>query len=181
MLVACVGPSAAERREQAVVTRRLMEAQAVHLPPEGRASCVGITTRLTEGGPAAERERRALAGRLSDDEVAAALRGARLDACPRRFEAARVARGLGPEPVVLVLGYGIDAAGRVCAVVEQTREALLDPAAAPLAEAAARCAKEALFAAQFPAGRVDGDARIVRLVRVPLSASASTAWAREAS
>lgn len=165
---ACVGPSKAEQREARVVTERLMEAAAVYLPPDERASCVGRTVRLTEPGPAAAEERAALASRLSDEEVSARLDAAGWTDCRRGFTSSRASEGYLPEPVVLSLGYGVDPEGRVCAVVEQARPDLVDPRSIPLVDEAARCAKDALFRARFPTGLVEGSDRVVKTVELHL-------------
>lgn len=163
----CAGPSAEDVERERVTVKRIMEAQSVYLPPEGRDSCVGRAVRLTGGGRFAEKER--LSERVTDAEVELALQGVDLLQCSRNFESDRMKLGFGPEPGTLRLGYAIDPAGLVCAVVEHDRLEPLDPRVAPLLEAVARCGKDALFRAQFPAGRVEGKDRIIRFVRVPLN------------
>lgn len=166
LLAACAGPSAEQKRETEMVTRRLMDAAAVHLPPGGRASCVGRAVRLTE--PGAEGEREASAQGLDDETARAVLTAAGWGGCAERYEEARALEGLMPEVLTLDLGYGVDPEGAVCAVVEQRRAQPIDPRAAPLLESAAVCAKDVLFAARFPAGLVEGEARVVRLASLRL-------------
>lgn len=165
VLSACVGPSAAEREERQALTQRLMQAHAVHLPPADRSPCVGVTVRLTQPDVHASSETTAPA--VTDAEADDAV-GEALSACTARFEEARIELALGPEPNGLLLGYGVDPRGKVCAVVQAEPVDLIDPSSRPLVESAARCAKEALFGASFPAGRVEGDERAVLRVRVSL-------------
>ena len=171
----CAGPSRQSLEERRIATERLMEAQAVYLPPEDRDSCVGIVIRLS-----ADESRSGLAADaqtplISAGEARAALQDSGYLECAQRFEDGRVRRGLGPESVVLRFGYGVDPEGRVCAAVEHDRPEVLDPRAASLVEEAARCAKDGLFRAQFPRDRVDGKDRVILVARLALTSRVETA------
>lgn len=183
LLSACAGPSAAQRAEQDQVARLMMTASAVHMPPPGVDSCVGVTVRLTDPSGKNEPERLKTESRVTEAEAHAALDAAGLQQCKTSFMMGLEEGGISPEPVALSVGYGVDPAGRVCAVVERGRPPLIDPAAGPLVEQAAGCLKSALFSAQFPAGRVEAKDRVVKLYtlviqpEVPLTATSSAATA----
>jgi hypothetical protein len=152
----CATPSRSEMAERDAEVKRLTSARAVHMP-KGVESCVGVTLRLTD--PAAEAERAGLASLVSAEEIAAATAGA--EACRTAYLDA-VAQGLtSAEPIQLAMSYGIDPDGKVCAVVEKERAEPIDPTAGPLLDQSAECLKNALFSAQFPAGRVKEKQRIV--------------------
>lgn len=168
LTVACAGPSREALEAQRAATERLRSAHAVHLPPDDRDSCVGITIRLSDRSATSEAERVRLATRVTAEEVSVALSESGLARCTARFDDERSALGLGPEPGYVELGYGVDPEGRVCAVVQHERPDLLDPRADALASAAAQCAKDALFRARFPSERVEGLERVVLLARLPL-------------
>lgn len=162
VLPRCAGPSRAELAAQSQEVARLSRAHAVHLPKEVE-SCVGVTLRLADEAlpieDALERDR--LAARITAEELAAALSAAGVGACKDEYLAA-VARGeLSAEPMVLSMFLGIDPAGRVCAIVEPRRMEAIDPAAVPLIDGSAACVVKALFAARFPAGRVEDRERII--------------------
>lgn len=161
-LAACAGPSAAQKREQAEVAHLMMTASAVHMPPAGVDSCVGVTVRLTDPSGRAEPERKQNEDLVTAEEVAAALDAAGLARCAEAYLLGLDEGGLTPEPFALTVGYGVDPAGRVCAVVERARPDPIDPAAGPLIDGAAQCLKDTLFRAQLPAGRVEGKERVVR-------------------
>lgn len=165
--VGCVGPSRAEMDERMAEAKRIQAAGAVHMPPAGVESCVGVTVRLTEDN--AEAERAQLLGRISEAEVQATLQKAGAPRCAEAFRQAALEQGLTSEPLRVKAGYGVGPDGRVCCVVEKGRMEPLDPAAAPLLEEAANCLKDALFRAQFPAGRVVDKERLVRFSSVDLS------------
>jgi hypothetical protein len=169
LLVACAGPSRAEMDAHVEEAKRIQAAGAVHMPPAGVDSCVGITVRLTEDTPGNERERKALLDRISEAEVAAALKKAGAPRCAESFREEALAQGLTNEPLRVKAGYAIDPNGKVCAVVERSRMDPIDPAAVPLLDLAAGCLKDALFRAQFPAGRVIDQERIVRFSSVDLT------------
>jgi hypothetical protein len=163
LVVSCAGPSRSQIAERDAEVRRLATARAVHMP-KGVDSCVGVTLRLTDAGatPQAIAEREQWARLLSDEEVDAAIDRAGASKCGAIYVDA-VREGLAsPEPAKLSMSYGVDPDGKVCAVVEKARMELLDPAAVPLLEASAECLKDALFRAEFPAGRVKEKERIVR-------------------
>lgn len=160
---ACAGPSRAQRQEQAEVAHLMMTAAAVHMPPAGVDSCVGVTVRLTDPSGKGEAERLELADRITDEEVAAALAGAGLGQCEEAYLLGLDEGGLSPEPLALEVGYGVDPGGRVCAVVERKRVEAIDPAAGPLMDGAATCLKDTLFRAKLPEARVEKKERVVRL------------------
>lgn len=167
LLTGCVGPSRVEMDERMAEAKRIQAAGAVHMPPAGVDSCVGVVVRLTEEG--AEAERNLLIDRIKESEVQAALQKAGAFRCAEAFRQAALEQGLTSEPLRVKAGYGIDPAGRVCCVVEKGRMEPLDPAAAPLLEEAADCLKNALFRAQFPAGRLLDKERLVRFSSVDLT------------
>ncbi len=162
-LAACAGPSAGQRAEQDRVARLMMTAPAVHMPPNGVASCVGVTIRLTDPSGRAEAERKTTEVFISAAETSAAFDRSGLPGCRDAFLLGLEDGGLSPEPLHLTVGFGVDPQGKVCAVVERPRAAVIDPAAGPLVEQAAQCLKNVLFSAQLPANRVQGKVRVVRM------------------
>lgn len=177
-LAACAGPSAAQRQEQAEVARLMMTASAVHMPPAGVDSCVGITVRLTDPSGRGEAERARSEVWISEAEAEAAFAAAGLERCKEAYLLGLDAGGISPEPLALTVGYGVDPAGKVCAIVERTRPDPIDPAAGPLIDQAAECLKNVLFTAALPAGRVEDKDRVVRFFTLsvqPEVATSSTA------
>lgn len=164
LAVSCVGLSQAEMQERENEARRIMRAKAVHMPPKGVDPCVGVTVRLTEDTEEAKTERALFASRLDEDAVKTLIDAAGLERCRTVYREGVEAGGLSPEVLLLKLGYAVDPDGRVCAVVERQREDPLDSGAIPLIEDVARCAKDVLFAAQFPKGLVKDRERIVRFL-----------------
>ena len=90
-----------------------------------------------------------------------AIARAGVGACRTAFGAAVEATGAAPERLMLGVGFGVDGAGLVCAVVQHEIPRPIDPRVADAVDAAGRCLKEALFRARFPAGRVKGQERLV--------------------
>lgn len=159
LLAGCAGPSQADLDARAAEAARIMRAQAVHMPPKGRDPCVGVTTRLTEAAYEGEREQ--LASRITDDEVKAALAEG-TKTCREVYRSSLADAGVAFEPLGYRVGYGIDPAGLVCAIVVREIPEPIDPSANGAIELAGECLKNALFAAQFPAGRVEDRERVVR-------------------
>lgn len=153
--------------ERDAEVRRLTSARAVHMP-KGVESCVGVTLRVVDPSAPAETvaERDRLAKLVSEDELKAATKDA--ENCRSIFLDAVAAGTTSAEPIQLVMSYGIDPDGKVCAVVEKERQEPIDAAAGPLLDQSAECLKNALFAAQFPAGRVKDKERIVLQYRLSL-------------
>ncbi|MCK6545513.1 hypothetical protein L6R52_06560 [Myxococcota bacterium] len=167
-LAACVTPSRRELETQQAEVRQMASAHAVHMPPAGTDSCVGVTLRLADPAAGAETtaERDAIAARISGAEVDAALASAGLDVCRALWLDAVAAGRITAEPMLLRVDVGIDPAGKVCAVVERTRMTPVDPAATGVLEQAAGCLKDVLFRAPLPAGRVVDRERVVRTIEL---------------
>lgn len=174
LLGACAGPTAAQRAEQDRVATLLMQADAVHMPPAGVDSCVGVTVRLSGPSGQGEPERAALAERITAEEVSSALGAAGAEKCKQAFLDALYDADLASEPLQLKVAFGVDPAGRVCAVVERGRSAVIDPGAAPFVEQAATCLKDALFRAQLPAERVKPEERVVRYYTLAVAETATS-------
>lgn len=158
--VACAGPSRAEIAERDAEVRRLTTAKAVHLP-KGVDSCVGVTMRLTDPNTAPA-ERDLAASLVTDQEAKDVLEKAGALACREPYLAAVREGSASPEPIQIAMTYGVDPAGKVCAVVEKQRMEPVDPGAVGLLEDGAECLKNALFRAAFPAGRAVDKTRVVR-------------------
>lgn len=160
--VSCATPSRAQMEAQRAEIARIKMAHAVYLPKDVD-SCVGITMRLADPNANAETlaEREQARALLSTDEVSAALERAGAPRCSEPYLEAVREKTLSPEPLQIAMAYGVDTAGRVCAVVERARVVPIDPAAAPVLDAAAECLKSTLFRVELPAGRVKDKARIV--------------------
>jgi hypothetical protein len=167
LVAACASPSRSEMQERDAEVRRLTSARAVHMP-KGVESCVGVTLRMIDPSAPAETvaERDAMTKLLTEAEIKASTSAA--EACANGFLEAVRAGQTSAEPIQLAMSYGIDPDGRVCAVVEKERQEPIDPSAAPLLDQSAECLKEALFASQFPAGRVKEKERIVLQYRLSL-------------
>lgn len=170
VLGACAGPTSAQRAEQGRVARLMMKASAVHMPPSGVASCVGVTIRLTDPSGKAEAERKSTELFISADEARAAFETAGLSACRDTFVVGLEDAGLSPEPLHLTVGFGVDPQGKVCAIVERPRTPAIDPAAGPMVDQAAQCLKNVLFSAQLPVDRVQGKSRMVRMFSLSVNA-----------
>lgn len=162
VLSACATPSRGDLAEREAEVRRLTSARAVFMPKEVE-SCVGVTLRLSEEGASRESvtERDELSKRLTLEEVKGAIERAGVLVCRDVFFDAVNRRATSPEPLQVSMSYGIDASGRVCAVVERQRMEPIDVAAVPLLEESASCVKDALFRARFPVDRVKDRERIV--------------------
>ena len=178
-LGACAGPSAAQRQEQDQVATLLMQADAVHMPPAGVDSCVGVTVRLSDPSGRGEPERLALEERITLDEVTAALDAAGIARCTRAFMDGLYDADLAPEPLQLKVAFGVDPAGKVCAVIERGRTRVIDPGAEPFVAQAASCFKDALFSAQLPAGRVEDKERVVRYWTLSVQEASTSSAAAE--
>lgn len=165
--VGCAGPSRAEMAEKQAEIGRMNSAHAVHMP-KGIDSCIGVTLRLLDANAAAEAvaEREERAKLVTAEEIAAATAGAQ--ACRNNYLEAVAAGQTSAEPLLIALSYGIDPDGKVCAVVEKDRQEPIDPNATGLLDQSAECVKNALFAAQFPAGRVKEKERIVLTYRLAM-------------
>ncbi len=139
---------------------RMSSAHAVHMP-KGVDSCIGVTLRLLDANASAESvaEREERAKLLTGQEISEATAGA--EACKNAYLEAVAAGQTSAEPLLLALSYGVDPEGKVCAVIEKDRQEPIDSSAAALLEQSADCVKNALFASQFPAGRVKEKERIV--------------------
>ena len=170
----CVTPSQADMDARAEEARQITRARAVHMPPEGRDSCVGVTLRLTQGNPAADQELSAAASKITDAEVSAAMADAGVTTCHEVYLNGIETQGITSEPLQIKFGYGIDPDGKVCAVVEHTRADPIDPSAIPLIDSSADCLKNVLFKAKFPAGRVEEQERVVRVYELNVSPTKTT-------
>lgn len=166
-LASCATPSRSEIQERDAEVRRLTSAKAVHMP-KGVESCVGVTLRLLDPGAPAETvaDRERLSKVVSAAEIKTAT--ANVENCRNIFLDAVKAGTTSAEPIQLAMSYGIDPDGKVCAVVEKERQEPIDPSAAPLLDQSAECLKNALFASQFPSGRVKDKERIVLQYRLSL-------------
>jgi hypothetical protein len=161
-LASCAGPSRGEIDKQNAEARLLSSAHAVHMPP-GIESCVGVTLRLADPNAPGDaiKQREELATRIKAEEVSAAMQAVNVDRCKDIYLEAVAEGRTSPEPMKITMHYGVDPAGKVCAAVEKQRMEPIDPAANGLLETAATCLKESLFAAQFPAGRVEDKDRVI--------------------
>jgi hypothetical protein len=161
-LAACATPSRSELAAQESEMHQMSSAHAVHLP-KGVDPCVGVTLRLSD--PAAPGEivkaRDDMAHRLMASDAENALASAGVATCKDIYLDAVAHGQTAPEPMMLSMSYGIDPAGKVCAVVERTRNDPVDPNAVGVIEESANCLKDALFRAQFPVGLVKDRERIV--------------------
>jgi hypothetical protein len=181
VIAGCAGPSRSEMEKQDREASLLMKAHAVHMPKDVD-SCVGVTLRLTDPSAGAEAvaERASFAKVISKEEIAGVMQAGNVDRCKAIYLDAVAEGRASPEPMHIAMHYGIDPAGRVCAVVEKQRMEPIDPAANPLLEASATCLKETLFSAKFPEGRVKEKERAILtydLVADPTDASKPSAAA----
>ncbi|MCA9552390.1 MAG: hypothetical protein KC933_20315 [Myxococcales bacterium] len=174
---ACAGPSAAQRAEQDRLATLMMEASAVHMPPAGVDSCVGVTLRLSDPSGKDEPERAALEGRFTEAEVGEALAAAGVERCKQAFLDGLYDADLASEPLQVTVAFGVDPLGQVCAVVERGRSRVIDPGAGPFVDQAATCLKDALFRAQLPAERVKDTERVVRFYSLAVQETATSSTA----
>lgn len=170
---ACATPSQADYDAHAAEAARLMRAEAVHMPPKGTDPCVGVTARLTEAKYADEREQ--LASRISDEEITAAIEAAGAARCREIYRGSLADAGAAFEPLAYRVGYGIDPAGKVCAIVERDRPEPIDPSADAAIDNAGTCLKNVLFAASFPTGRVEDRERVIRFYTLGVTETATSA------
>lgn len=170
LAASCAGPSQADLDARAAEAQRIMRAEAVHMPPKGRDPCVGVTTRLTE--PAYEAERKTFGDRITDAEVEAAM-GKGANTCREVYRSSLADAGVAFEPLGYRVGYGVDPAGLVCAIVVRKVPEPIDPSANGAIELAGECLKNALFAAQFPTGRVEERERVVRFYTLAVTQTSS--------
>lgn len=169
---ACAGPSQADLDARAAEASRIMRAQAVHMPPKGTDPCVGVTTRLTE--ERFEQERMQFAGRITDEEVKSTMEAAGAQTCRDVYTDSLSEAGVEFEALGYKVGYGVDPAGKVCAIVERDRPEPIDPAADAAIESAGTCLKNVLFKASFPAGRVEDRERVVRFYTLAVTKTSTS-------
>ncbi len=103
------------------------------------------------------------ASKLSDPEIESSLAAAGLKQCRDNYLDGLEMAALTPETLRVSVGYGVDPAGRVCAVVQGEKTRSIDPSVGPLFDVAATCLRDVLFRAQLPAGRVEDKQRIVKV------------------
>jgi hypothetical protein len=161
-MAACATPSRSEVAQQEQEMHAMSKAHAVHMP-KGVDPCVGVTLRMSDPSAPGEtaKARDDLARRLMANEVESAIEAAGVVQCKDIYLDAISHGQAAPEPLLLSMSYGIDPEGKVCAVIERTRNDPIDPNATGVIDQSAACLKDALMRAQFPAGRVKDRERIV--------------------